>query len=206
MASWAQDTIRYPINPMKGVRIGIDVAKLALPLMYSGDRYGFEATVDVHIKKNFFATVEGGWLEANINKEEYRYHSSGYYGKLGADYNVLKSRVPNSNDIFYVGARYAFSMFSFECDDVTIPGYYWPDATGQSIPKTDLSAQWLELLMGVKAEVLKNFYIGLTLRGKFLLATPKDDYSAAYQIPGYGDGTKRFVGGLNYYISYNIKF
>ena len=87
----AQDTTRYPINAMEGIRIGIDVSKLLLPLIYKGERVGFEATVDMHIKDNFFATVEAGFLNVNLNrKPDYHYRENGLYGKIGADYNLLK--------------------------------------------------------------------------------------------------------------------
>ncbi len=201
------DTVRYPINPMKGIRIGVDVSKFFLPLMYNNERMGFEATADMHVKGNIFATAEAGWLRANLdNDTAYQYKSNGVYAKVGIDYNMLKSRRPNSNDIVYAGFRYGFSVFGQEVDDVTIPGYYWPDAPGQSISKTTLSAHWLELLLGIKAEVLKNFYIGLTCRLKFKIVSPKDDYSTPYLIPGYGSGSSNPVFGLNYYISYNLKF
>ncbi len=201
-----QDTIRYPIEPMKGIRIGIDVSKLLLPVFYPHERFGFEATADIHIKNNIFAVAEAGWLKADLDKDDYSYRSNGYYAKVGADYNVLKPRIPHSNDILYIGARYGFSLFSQEVDDITILGYYWPDAPGQSISQEILNAHWLEFLLGIKAEVLKNFYVGITLRGKLMLVKPKSDYSSTYVIPGYGSGTSRFVGGINYYVSYNFRF
>jgi len=202
----AQDTIRYPINAMKGIRIGADLSKPLLPLMFNGERMGLEFTADVHVKGNFFAVAEAGWLRANLDKEDYHYLESGFYGKLGVDNNLLKSRRPNSNDIVYAGARYGISIFSHQADRITIPGYFWSEATNQIIPKNTLSAQWLELLLGVKAEVLKNLYVGLTFRFKFRIVSPKDDYSTPYLIPGYGYGNEGYSLGLNYYISYNIHF
>ena len=202
-----QDTTRYPINAMKGIRIGVDLSKLALPIMYKGDRMGFEVSADVFVKGNFFAVAEAGWLNINMDKDAaFHYYSNGIYTKLGVDYNLLKSRRPYSNDIFYAGFRYGFSVFSHKADNVTIPGYYWPDATGQVIPKNTMQAHWIEFILGVKAEVLKNFYLGLTFRGKFKIVSPKDKYSTPYQIPGYGKGSSGFAVGLNYYVSYNIPF
>ncbi|MDR2036423.1 MAG: DUF6048 family protein [Bacteroidales bacterium] len=201
-----QDTTRYPINEMKGIRIGIDLAKLAFPFIYDKERVGFEVSVDKFIWKNIFGVAEVGWLDVDLDRDTYHYQLNGLYGKLGIDYNLLKSRRPFSNDLFYAGFRYGMSFFSHKADDITVPGYYWPDASSQSISKTSMNAHWIELLMGVKAEVLKNFYIGLIFRGKFRIASPKGKYSNAYVIPGYGNGADGFSLGLNYYISYNIKF
>jgi len=203
----AQDTIRYPINDMKGIRIGIDISKLMLPVIYKGERFGFEATADIHLKDNFFAVAEAGWLNVNLKKNDFHYRQNGIYGKVGADCNLLKSRRPNSNDIVYAGGRYGVSVFNHQADGVTVPGYiFWPDATDGIIPKNTMNAHWLELLLGIKAEVLKNLYAGMTFRMKFIIVAPKDDYSTPYMIPGYGNGDSSFAMGINYYVSYNFHF
>jgi hypothetical protein len=198
--------MRYPINAMKGIRVGVDLSKLALPLLSRHERMGFEITVDKHVKGNFFATAEAGWLQTDLSRETYHYMSSGFYGKIGIDYNLLKSRRPGSNDILYGGLRYGMSVFSHKGEDITVPGYYWENATAQDIPQTVMSSGWIEFLLGIKAEVIKNFYIGMTFRGKFRIAKPKDNYSTPYFIPGYGSGSAGFALGLNYYLSYNIRF
>jgi len=202
----AQDTIRFPINEMKGVRVGIDNSKLLFPLIFSGERMGFEVTADMHVKGNFFAVSEAGWLNVNLNRQDFHYRQNGFYGKLGIDFNLLKSRRPYSNDIVYAGARYAFSTFNHRANRVIIPGHFWGDAQNQIIPKNHMTAHWAEILLGVKAEVLTNLYISLTFRGKFLLSPPKDKYSTPYLIPGYGFGNSNFVLGINHYVSYNIYF
>ena len=209
----AQDTIRYPINEMKGIRLGVDASKFLLPVMYNGERSGFEVTADMHIKGNFFATAEAGRLKVNINwKNEsdsitnYNYTGEGIYGKMGTDYNLLKSRRPFSNDIVYGGVRYAYSRFSHQANSIAVRGHFWPDGTRLSMPKTTMDTHWLELLLGVKAEVVNNFYVGLTFRFKFMIVSPKDDFSTPYIIPGYGNGNERFAIGINYYLSYNIHF
>ncbi|MDR1865474.1 MAG: DUF6048 family protein [Bacteroidales bacterium] len=202
-----QDTTRYPVNAMKGIRLGIDLSKLALPLIYHNERKGVEITVDRYVKGNFFAVVEAGWAGTDLHRDTaYHYRSNGFYGRLGIDYNLLKPRRPYSNDLLYAGFRYGISVFSHRADNVTVPGYYWPDAHAQSIPASTLHVHWIEFLLGVKAEVLKNFYIGATFSGRFRLVPPKDPYSTPYIVPGYGSGSVKFAVGLNYYIAYNIQF
>ena len=202
----AQDSTRYPINAMKGIRIGIDISKPALYLMYNRERLGFEAAADMHIKNNLFATAETGWLRVNLDRTDFHYQENGLYGKLGIDYNQLKSRRPNSNDIVYTGVRYGFSTFNQQGEGINVPGHYWPDATDQIIPKTTLNAHWAELLFGVKAEVLRNLYLGMTFRFKFMLVSPKDKYCIPYLIPGYGNGYEKYALGINYSLSYNFQF
>ena len=207
----AQDSTRFPINAMKGVRIGVDFSKFLLPVIYKNERIGFEATADVHFKGNFFFTAEAGWLKVNLDRRpdpeyKYLYKENGFYGKIGIDYNLLKSRRPNSNDIVYGGVRYGFSTLSQQAEQITIPGYLWHNLTDAIIPKNTLNAHWIEFLLGVKAEVLTNLYVGLTFRLKFLIIAPKDEYSIPYMIPGYGNGNQNYAIGLNYYVSYNFHF
>jgi hypothetical protein len=191
---------------MKGVRIGIDNSKLIFPLIFKGERIGFEATADMHVKGDFFAVAEAGWLNVNLNRSNFHYRQNGFYGKIGVDYNLLKSRRPFSNDIVYAGARYGFSTFNQQANRVLIPGHFWEDATNQTIPKNHMNVHTLEMLLGVKAEVLKNLYISFTFRGKFLLNSPNGKHSTPYLIPGYGFGNSSFVVGINHYVSYNINF
>ena len=202
----ANDTIRFPINAMKGIRIGGDFSKPLLLAMHKGERFGLEATADRHIKDNMFAAAEAGWLWVNLNRETFHYRQNGVYGKIGVDYNLLKQRRPNSNDIVYAGARYAFSMFNHQAEKIIVPGHFWDDATNLGIQKNTMHAHWLEILLGVKAEVLKNLYAGMTFRIKFIIVSPKDNYSTPYQIPGFGNGDSGFAIGINYYVSYNIPF
>ena len=207
----AQDSTRYPINAMKGIRVGVDFSKFLFPVIYKNERIAFEATADVHIKGNFFATAEAGWLNVNLDRTadtlyKYRYKENGLYGKIGIDYNLLKSRRPKSNDILYGGARYGYSVLSQHGEQITVPGYYWPDQTDAIIPTKTFNAHWIEFLLGIKAEVLTNLYVGMTFRLDFLIVKPKDKYSTPYLIPGYGNGNQGYSLGLNYYISYNIHF
>jgi len=202
----AQDTTRFPINEMKGIRLGIDNSKLIFPLIFKGERIGFEVTADMHVKGNFFAVTEAGWLNVNLKRPDFHYKQNGVYGKVGIDYNLLKQRRPYSNDIFFAGVRYAFATFNHQADKVFVPGHFWDDAQNQTIPKKHMNAHSLELLFGVKAEVLTNLYISFTFRGKFMLSQPKEKYSPPYLIPGYGYGNSTFELGINHYVSYNINF
>ena len=201
-----QDTTRIYINPMKGIRIGVDFSKFLYPFIYNWERTGFEATADMHIKKNLFGAVEAGWLYINLNRTDYLYKQYGFYGKFGIDYNLLKQKVPGSNDILYGGVRYGFSTFNQQAEQITITSHYWQDATGQTIPLTFMTSHWLEFLLGVKAEVLKNFYVGMSFRLKFRVIKPKDDFSTPYMIPGYGNGNASTAIGINYCLSYNLHF
>ena len=202
---YAEDTIRYPVNEMKGVRVGVDFSKFVFPFLFNYERSGFEASVDVHVSKNMFAIVEAGWLHVNLARTDFLYKQFGTYGKIGIDYNLLKHKVPNINDMVYGGVRYGFSQFNHQAERITIPGYYWqPDLRRETIPLSSMNAHWLELLFGVKAEVLKNFYIGMSFRLKFRLIPPKDEFSIPYMIPGYGNGYEKSAISITYYLSYNI--
>ena len=202
----AQDTIRYPINEMKGVRIGVDLSTIPFMFIEKFERVGMGATADVHIKGNFFGVAEAGWLRVSLDKPDFHYRSDGFYARVGTDYNLLKPRRPFTNDIVYGGVRYCFSTLSHQADRVNVPGYFWGDGSGLSMPKNTMNVHWMELLLGVKAEVITNLYISLNFRLKFLIVSPKEEYSTPHNIPGYGNGSSNFVVGINYFLSYNIHF
>ena len=68
-----------------------------------------------------------------------------------------------------------------------------------------LSAQWIEVLVGVKAKVINNFYVGFSLRMNRLVSNKKPDGFDNLYIPGFNrtyDGS--FGAGFNYTVSYFI--
>jgi hypothetical protein len=75
-----------------------------------------------------------------------------------------------------------------------------------SFEKTDLSAFWLELILGIKAELFSNLYLGLNVQLKIgITETAPDNFENLY-IPGFNrtyDSTRIGVG-YGYTLSYRI--
>ena len=116
-------------------------------------------------------------------------------------------------NMIYVGARYGISLFSQDLTSYTIhkDNQYWTENIIGSDPsflkKYDgRTAHWLELVVGIKAELLRNLYAGASVRVGLLVAQTNNSGFPNYYIPAFGrvyEGS-RFGVGFNYTLSYLI--
>ena len=64
---------------------------------------------------------------------------------------------------------------------------------------------WLEAVVGMRANVFKDFYLGLNVRYRSRLSMTKNENSEPYYIPGYGRG-KPSNFGITYSLIYKLPF
>ena len=116
------------------------------------------------------------------------------------------------NSIF-IGGRYALASFSQTLNNYQYfsSNRYWnPDsfAPGSSDPQEfgGLNASWLEFVLGIKAELFANIYLGGSLRLGFLFSNKEADQFPNQFIPGFNKVTEgsNFGVGYNYSITYLI--
>ncbi|MCB0427034.1 MAG: hypothetical protein KDD16_06970, partial [Mangrovimonas sp.] len=69
-----------------------------------------------------------------------------------------------------------------------------------------LSAIWTEIIVGFKAEVLNNLYVGVNVQFKYMLTQDQPDNFENLYVPGYNKtyDSGRFGFGFGYNISYLI--
>jgi len=186
-----------------GLRLGFDVSRLSL-YYFQPERKALEVSSDMEVIKNLYPTIELGWNNIKLKQDSlFNCYSNGYYVRLGVDHNFLKPENKNGREMFIGGIRYGYSFFSDYAQNIIIKDSYWGDFNG-GIPKSSLSAQWLELVVGFRTELFKNLFLGWTLRGRLLLAKSKDDETGPYWIPGFGKGNTKTGIGFNYSIFYSI--
>jgi hypothetical protein len=203
-----------------GLRVGIDLSRPLITAL--NDQYrGFEIVGDFRLTQRLYLAAELGnesktVEEALENAEDlnrivlYDFTSSGSYIKLGVDFNTYQNWYGMNNSIF-VGARYAFSTFSKSLDNYRYfdSNRYWnPDTF---VPGSDLigdyeglNASWLELLLGVKAELFANFFMGASVRLGLLITNKDAEVLPNIWIPGFNRRTdgSRFGVGFNYTLTY----
>ena len=118
---------------------------------------------------------------------------------VGADLNLYARKKRIHDDILFIGLRYGYSNFNHNIDASNYTGNLIESGT------ENLSAHWAEFVTGGKAELwfLKNVFVGLTLRTRFMIN--KDNASAIEpsRIPGFGNNAGGSVG-LNWSISYRF--
>lgn len=195
-------------NQKYGIRIGADLSKLARTFL-EDDYKGFELNADYRLTKKWYLAGEIGNEEKTTETDFLSNTASGSYIKAGADYNMYNNWLGMENMI-YTGFRAGVSTFSQTRNSYTFysQNQYWnPQYTDNTPLEFDgLSAIWVELIIGMKAEVLNNLYVGVNAQLKGLVSEDElDNYENLY-IPGYNKtyDSGSFGVGFSYNISYLI--
>jgi hypothetical protein len=186
-----------------GIMAGADLSRLVVPLIDT-TRFGWEFSGDYEIDNDLFITAEIGSETTNFNDPLYHYKSAGGYTRLGVDYNYMKHVDPESTDKMLIGLRYGFSTFYQKADNIQIKDNLWGNYSGGKIASNWLTANWIEVVTGMRARLFNNFYLGWSVRMRIKLGVSNDPYLFPYSIPGYGKPWKNTSMGFNYSLYYKI--
>ena len=197
-------TVVYPER--YGLRVGVDLHRLSKSF-YEKDYKGLEIVGDYRLTRRFYLAGELGNEEKTVDDDRLNFTTKGTYFKAGFDYNTFENWLDMENMI-YVGMRYGISSFSQTLNSYKIydPTNYYGENTVISGTKFNgLTANWIEIIGGVKAELFSNLYLGFSLRLNYLISNKKPDGFDNLYIPGFNrtyDG--KFGAGVNYTLSYFI--
>ena len=189
-----------------GIRIGLDFSKQIR--MLTEDYKGLSLYGDVKIKERLFIVSELGSDEKELRTDNLRSKFSGNYIKAGLNYN-LYNNLPRLNNEIYVGFRFATSKFKSEISEYIIynKDRFWSqDPIFDNIINKGLNANWVELIIGINAELLNNLFMGLSLRLNRMLNQKKPENFTNLYIPGFNKVTENnnFGTGLTYSLIYQI--
>lgn len=197
----------------------------------SGDLYGLggnllgsdflssEVSVDVNLKNKFFPVVELGYgtTDAWSDNEGIRYKSSAPYLRVGMNFNMMYKK--KTENIFYVGLRYGLTSFKYDVstpsftdpiwnNEIPNPGLedgIWGGSTPYSHTGLKGSMQWFELVVGVRAQIYKNFLMGWSVRMKYRTSSSASEYADPWYVPGFGTyGSSQM--GLTYSLIYKLPY
>jgi len=196
------------IKEKYGLRVGADVSKLART--FFDDEYsGFEINADYRLKSRLYIAGEIG-IEEKTNITDYlNITTSGTYLKGGVDYNMYQNWLDMDNMI-YSGFRVGASSFNHTLNSFQVysTDQYWAPQfiSDESKEFKGLTAIWVEIMLGIKAEIFNNLYFGLNLQLKVLASESEPSNLENIYIPGFN---KTFdssgIGvGYGYSISYRI--
>lgn len=202
-----KDTVAY--KEQYGLRIGADLNRLVFSFI-DEDYTGFEVVGDFRLTEKLYLAGELGNEEKTIfedlgNTPLYNYTSKGSYLKLGVDLNTYENWFGMRNAII-IGGRYSYATFSQTLNDYKVfdsnrffnPDDFFP---GVNAPEefSGLSASWLEMVVGIKAELFANIYVGMSARLGFLVTNSESERFPNLWIPGFN----RVTDGSNFGVSYN---
>lgn len=199
------DTIKTPLY--NGFTIQADIASAVTSALGNGETYSYEAGIQVDLKHKYYPILELGIAGANkTTADNIGFNTNAPFGRIGVDFNILKKK-PDSkptNNLFLVGLRLGMSNFKYKITNATISNDYWGGAEVVDYSNIPASTKvWWEIIAGVRVEILKNVYMGWTVRTKNLLTQDTEGEVAPWYIPGYGISASG-NWGVNYTIGYHF--
>lgn len=190
-----------------GLRVGIDLYKISRNFLEK-EYKGFEFVGDYRISKKHYLAGELGNENNTVVDDRVNFTTKGSYFKVGFDYNLYDNWGDMENKVF-VGMRYGVSSFSQRLNSYKI---YNANPYFENTPEIisgaqfdGLSAQWFEIVAGINAKVINNFYVGFSFRINTLVSNKKPDTFDNLYIPGFNrtyDGN--FGVGFNYTVGYYL--
>ncbi|MBO9585479.1 MAG: hypothetical protein J7574_15045 [Flavobacterium sp.] len=190
-----------------GFRVGVDLYKLTRGL-YDKNYKGVEFVGDWRLTKKYYLAAELGYEDKTTEDDRLTSAANGTYIKAGFDYNFYQNWLDMEN-LITIGLRGGFSTFSQELLSYKIynPNPYWGElpAITTNEKYSGLTATWLEVALGLKAQVVKNVFVGFGVQLKLLASNKEPSNFENLYIPGFNrtyDGS--FGIGFNYTVSYFI--
>lgn len=197
--SSGQDTISFPL------RLGLGAA-LYSPVSALAGVYprGFEINGIYDINERIAVAVDGGYSRFVHESYNYRYENNGLYMRMGIDYNLLNPVLAEGRYFAGGSVRYGLSGFTHTSPSIEYDSYWGTHTT--STESSFQMAHFLDVSPGIRAGLFKNVFIGWSVNMRVLLSSGAGKDLRAVEIPGFGNGSKRFSAGLNYYISVRIPY
>ena len=205
--SIVKDSIIQTKQPVK-IRFGFDAGKYVWAKLNNSFSYDFYA--DANFYKEFYLLLSGGYEKHLIDNKLLNYHTTGSYYKIGVMYNLYRNWLDMDNDIC-IGTNYAFARFDYLLHSYRInqPGaVFTPEPITVEQHFDNNAAQWLELFARIQVETFKHIYIGYDVELKYLIHHSDINNFTIMYIPGFFNKNtySRFGFGMQYFISYRIKF
>jgi hypothetical protein len=192
-----------------GLRLGVDLFKLTRSF-YEKDYRGLELVGDYRLTRKHYLAAEIGNEDKTVDDTQLNFTAKGTYLKVGFDYNSYQNWLDMEN-IISVGLRYGVSSFSQTLNSYEIydPNNEYFGEAPTVYPTNNefngLSAQWIEVVAGMKAEVFDNVFVGFSFRLNRLLSQKVPNNFDNLYIPGFNRTYNGDFGiGFNYTVSYFI--
>lgn len=197
-----QEEKKEPKKP--GLSIGLNIGTFIVTAI-EPERIGLEATVRYRFNRKFFAVGELGYENVSFDREPLQYESNGSFLRIGGDYNIFNVDEIGNNDNLILGLRYGVALTEYSSNRFTIKDDYWGDYTN-SLGSDTSNAHWAEVVLGLRSEILKNFYMGWSVRIRQIIALNQSSELEPYAIPGYGRRDNTTNLSFTYNLEYHFPF
>ena len=206
---YAQDSIpKY--TERYSIRFGIDMSK-PIRSMIENDYKGLELTADYRITKKLYLAAEVGMEDKRVVSETLDFQTSGEYIKLGVDFNLFNNWEGMEN-MLLTGFRLGTSTHGQQLNGYAVRqlDQLWSEDLYKSLDQPlmfdNLNANWIEIIAGVKVELLNNLYMGISVRMNYLINDKEVTNFSNLYIPGYNRVSEAspWGVGLNYTMMYQF--
>jgi hypothetical protein len=190
-----------------GIRLGIDIVQ-PIYALFDENKKGLEIVADYRISKVFYVAAELGYNDVTTFEDFYNFTTNGSYIKVGADVNVYKNWIGMEN-IILVGLRYGFSIFDQTLNQgiINADPFLPEEELLDPVSYGGLNASWFSVVLGIKAEVIHNLFLGFSFSGNVLVSSKEPENFKNLFIPGFNRVYINNNGfSFNYTISYLIPF
>lgn len=186
----------------KHLFINLDLSSPLVSLF--SDRKGVQGAISYQVNENWLVVGELGIEKNKFTESNWNVDVSGTYGKLGFNKYFVKD-IQNPLNGFYYGGRLAFSSFNQKINSYPIRDIYTNHILAYGIKdEAKVNAYWLEVVVGGKVQLNKNFYADFSIHPSILLGGKKQDNIEALVVPGYGRNNGPFNLPFFWGISYQI--
>ena len=198
----------YAESPLRGFHFSADAFGYIYPLFVKDKYYSAEVSLTANLKNRFFPVVEAGVGHTDMVSQLYEigYGARAPYYRIGMDYNMQYK--DNKPGYIYLGGRVGYTAFEYSVDAPSLVDPVWGDEAPVRFTDLPCRAVWAEAVGGVRAEVASNFYMGWSLRYKYLFYKGPVSNGGPWYIPGFGAGKKTAFGAtytLGYYFNLSKK-
>ena len=191
-----------------GLRVGLDVSKPirgTIQDFYSG----FELVADYRISKKWYVATELGTEKQTTIEDFTNSTAKGEYIRLGLNYNSYKNWLDMNNEV-YLGFRYGLALFEQTLNSYQINTgntTFDPQTLTTPITENGLAEHWFEIIVGIKAEIYDNIFVGISGSYKLMISVDDPINFKSHFAPGFNRIYASNTGfGFNYTISYLIPF
>ncbi len=176
---------------------------------FIGYRQGYEFAADYYLHKELYGVVEGGLGNASVNYTgpvNLKYNSNNSFVRGGINRCILTRQSVDDWDAVFIGARLGVGFINRTKASYKVVDSIWGNTAEGTTPAQNFTGYWFELTGGMRMELVKHFFIGYLVRGKFLLNTSAFQDLAPVYVAGYGRGDKNAVFDFNFYLTYAIRW
>jgi hypothetical protein len=212
----AQQTNSKPSNTqtkqaleIKGIRIETDLGSMLYSaLSTTKTTNNQQLGCIINISNKFYPTFEIGRSSTlKMMNDNSSFSTNGIYEKFGLDFRLNKPTEGGkpSNNLILLGLKLGMSSFNYSIKDLKLKDEYWGGESNINYLDQQTNKYWFEITGGIRVEVLKNTYIGWSVRYKSLLSTNENGSVYAWYIPGFGVNVKETPSWeFNYMIAYQF--